>query len=92
MRKEELVRRSVKVMEYYDQAKHASLESFVEGNYLNDIDLFTPYNYQLHLSKGLPMAFLAFEKRLNLQKDQELLNFLILKLAVRVREHYQDRL
>ncbi len=79
-------------MEYYDQAKHGSLESFVEGNYLNDIDLFTPYNYQLHLSKGVPMAFLAFEKRLNLQKDQELLNFLILKLAVRVREHYQDRL
>lgn len=38
------------------------------------------------------MAFLGFDTRINLQKDQELLNFLILKIAVRLREHYSDRL
>ena len=38
------------------------------------------------------MAFLASETRINLQKDHELLNFLILKISVRLRDHYSERL
>lgn len=45
VRKEELVRRSVKAMEVYDPAKHDSLKAFVEKSYLIDIDIFTPLNY-----------------------------------------------
>ena len=42
--------------------------------------------------KGKPIAFLAFDYTINLKKDQEMLNFLILKLSMRLKESYQDRL
>jgi hypothetical protein len=38
---------------------------------LVDIDFFTPWNFQLHLVKGLPIAFLAFDRFIDLNKEQE---------------------
>lgn len=60
------MRRSVKTMEVYDPQEHENLRDFMESSYLIDIDLFTPLNYQMHLNKGLSIAFLTFDTRLNL--------------------------
>jgi len=75
------VRRQVKEASVYDPSKDESLQTFIKINYLNDVDIFNPWNFQMHLLLGKQIAFLAFNKYIDLNKDEEYINFLILKIS-----------
>jgi hypothetical protein len=46
----------------------------------------------MHLIFGKPVAFLAFDKYIDLKKDHELINYLILRVAKRLHDPYYERM
>lgn len=56
-------------MEVYKPDIHGNFAAFLKQEYLIDIDIFNPWTYQLHLVQGKPIAFLAFDYELILERD-----------------------
>ena len=92
MRKDEFVRRSVNAFEVYDPKKHMNISTFIKSEYLIDVDLFNPWTYQMHLLKGKPLAFLAFDYKIDIDQEHERLNYYILRIAKRLMEPYEEKL
>jgi hypothetical protein len=46
----------------------------------------------MHLIFGKPVAFLAFDNFINWKKDQEFLNFLMLKIQQRLHDPFNTRI
>lgn len=91
IRKDEFVRRQIKQFEMYDHKKYDTLDYFIKANYLIDIDLFTPWNFQHHLIFGKPVVFLGFDDYIDMEKDQERLNFMQLRIQKRLVDPYSEK-
>jgi hypothetical protein len=92
LRKEEFIKRNVKLFEIYDPVKHKSLDYFIKTNYLIDIDLFTPWNFQHHLIFGKHVVFLALDNYIDYKKDMERVNFMQLRIQKRLYDPYNEKL
>jgi hypothetical protein len=92
LRRSEFVRRHVIPFDVYRPEVHGNLASFIKQEYLIDVDLFDPWTFQLHLVQGKPIAFLAFDYELILQRDEEFMNYLILRVQKRLRDFHHESL
>lgn len=91
LKKEEYSRRASKQFEVYSQEKHGNITNFIKLNYLNEVDIFNPFNFQLHLIFGKPMAFLVLENYIDLKKNAEFIDFLKLKIQKRLHDPYGEK-